>query len=164
MSDSIGRIVGIFIAVCLMFFLPLIYFGERQDTLEQMYLITETTDFVDTVRMTGVLDKEVYQVFCRKIAKMSGDYKVKMSHQSRRLEIVDERLQLVRGEFYQEQILEVLEKKEKYAFQEGDFFRVELIRAAPGFMEGLWSRLLGRKEREAYVSVYYGGKICYDGN
>ncbi len=163
MSDSIGRIVGIFIAVCLMFFLPLVYFGERQDSLEQMYLITETTDFVDTVRMTGTLDKEVYRAFCQKIGNMSGSYEVRMTHQSRRLEIADARLQLVREEVYQEQIVETLEKIGQYAFEEGDFFRVELVRAAPGFMESLWSRLLGREERKRYVNVYYGGKICYDG-
>lgn len=163
MSDSLGRVVGILIAVCLMFFVPILYFGERQETLEQLYLLTETTDFVDTVRLTGTLDQEVYQAYCKKLEGLSGRYEIKMTHQTRRLELVQSTLQLIREEYYQEQMLEELNRTGEYFFEEGDFFRVELVKKSPQAAERMWKKLLGIAGDNHYVSVYYGGKICYDG-
>lgn len=163
MGDSLGRVVGILAAVCLLFFVPIFYFGERQETLEQLYLLTETTDFVDTVRLTGTLDREVYQAYCKKLEALSGRYEIKMTHQTRRLELVQSTLRLIREEYYQEQMLEKLNQTGRYFFEEGDFFRVELVKTSPQAAERMWKKLLGKTGNDSYVSVYYGGKICYDG-
>lgn len=99
MGDIIGRVLGIFLAVSLLFLLPLLYFTERQETVEQMYLITETADFVDTVRTTGRLTKENYENFTAKLDGLLGLYELKMTGSRQKIEISEQTLYLNKEEF-----------------------------------------------------------------
>ena len=164
MSDILGRILGIFLAVSLLFFIPMLYFAERQDTVEQLYLITETTNFVDTVRMTGRLTKETYENFQSKLSSLPEIYVVKMTGRHQRIEVTEQMLYLQQGEFYEQQIVERLEKEGEYCFDEGDFFRVELVKRSSGIFRKIRGFLLPDLEDSGGVNVYYGGMICYDGS
>ena len=164
MSDILGRILGIFLAVSLLFLIPVLYFAERQETVEQLYLITETTNFVDTVRMTGRLTRETYEKFQSKLGGLPEIYEVKMTGRHQRIELTEQMLYLHQEEFYEQQIVERLEKEGEYCFDEGDFFRVELIKRSTGFAKRIRGFLLPDLEDSGGVNIYYGGMICYDGS
>lgn len=163
MGDIWGRILEMFLAVSLLFLVPVLYFAERQETVEQLYLITETADFVDTVRMTGRLTKETYENFQLKLSGLPEIYEVKMTGKHQRIEISEQTLYLRQEEFYEKQMIEQLEKEGTYCFNEGDFFRVELIKRSSGIWERIRGLLLPDLENSGGVKVYYGGMICYDG-
>lgn len=163
MEDILGRVIGIFVACVLLFLIPVWYFGERTKTLEQMYLLTETTEFVDSIRMTGCLEKELYDSFLGKLGKLSESCEVKMVHKANRLRVDEMTMYLNAEEFYEIQIREALEKDGRYLFCEGDFFRVEIVKKSRGGFGNFLSGMLQKKKDSKMVSVYYGGRICYDG-
>ena len=164
MSDILGRVLGIFLAVGLLFLIPAMYFAERRETVEQLYLITETANFVDTVRMTGRLTKETYENFQSKLGGLPEIYEVKMTGRHQRIELLEQVLYLRQEEFYEQQIVEQLEKEGEYCFGEGDFFRVELVKRSSGILKKIRGFLLPDLEDSGGVNVYYGGMICYDGS
>lgn len=164
MGDIIGRTLGIFLAVSLLFLLPLLYFAERQETVEQMYLITETADFVDTVRTTGRLTKESYEAFKEKLNGLSGRYELKMTGSRQRIELSGQTLYLNKEEFYKKQIEEELFKEGAYSFCEGDFFRVELVKQSSGFLNRMENFLFAGLFDSKSAQVYYGGMVGYDGD
>lgn len=164
MGDILGRMLGIFLAVSLLFLIPVLYFTERQESVEQVYLITQTADFVDTVRMTGRLTKESYEDFRLKLHGLPGIYELKMTARHQRIELSGQTLYLQREEFYEKQIAERLEKEGEYSFCEGDFFRVELVKKSSGIFGKVRSFILSGLFEEGALQVYYGGMVCYDGD
>lgn len=164
MGDILGRMLGIFLAVGLLFLIPALYFTERQETVEQMYLITETADFVDTVRTTGRLTKENYEDFQLRCKGLSGMYELKMTARHQRIEISEQILCLQKEEFYEKQIKAILEKEGEYFFNDGDFFRVELVKKSSGLFGKVRNFILSGLSEDGVVQVYYGGMICYDGS
>ena len=60
MSDIFGRVCSIFLAVIILFGMPLVYMNERAKTAEQMDLLTEATHFVDSVCNTGTISCAVF--------------------------------------------------------------------------------------------------------
>ena len=164
MSDILGRVLGIFLAVSLLFLVPAMYFAERRETVEQLYLITETANFVDTVRMTGRLTRENYENFQSKLGNLPEIYEVKMTGRHQRIELLEQILYLRQEEFYEQQIVEQLEKEGEYCFDEGDFFRVELVKRSSGIFKKIRGFLLPDLEVSGGVNIYYGGMICYDGS
>ncbi len=164
MGDIWGRVLGIFLAVGLLFFIPVLYFSERQETVEQLYLITETTDFVDTVRMTGRLTQENYEDFRSKLNVLPELYEIKMTGRHQRIEVTGQMLYLQNEEFYEKQIEKKLEQEGTYCFYEGDFFRVELIKKSSGLFGKVKHALFSGLSDSGFTQVYYGGMICYDGD
>lgn len=163
MGDIWGRALGIFLAVILLFFIPVLYFAERQETVEQLYLVTETADFVDTVRMTGRLTKENYEDFQEKLSGLPELYEMRMTGRRQKIETTGQMLYLYNEEFYKKQIETQLEREGVYCFSEGDFFRVELIKKSFGFFEKWKNSIFPGSAGNGFVQVYYGGMICFDG-
>lgn len=164
MGDIWGRMLGILLAVSLLFLLPLLYFAERQETVEQLYLITETADFVDTVRMTGRLTRENYENFQSKFNGLPERYEIKMTSRHQTIELTGQTLHLYNEEFYEKQIEERLRAEGAYYFWEGDFFRVEVIKKTKGLFEGIRRFLFSGFLDGGSARVYYGGMVCYDGS
>lgn len=163
MGDIFGRIVGILIGVSLLFLLPILYFAERQEMVEQLYLITETADFVDTVRTTGRLTEENYELFLARLSDLPNRYEVKMTGRHKRIELTGGELLLHNEEFYENQIVEVLKEEGAYVFSRGDFFKVEIVKLSGGVLEIFRKSLIPINEN-GVVSAYYGGMIGYDGS
>ena len=65
MSDIFGKVCSIFLAVTILFGMPLVYMQERAKTAEQLFLITEATHFVDSVCNTGKIDRHSLRRFRR---------------------------------------------------------------------------------------------------
>ena len=62
MSDTTITIIGIFLAAILLFIFPLMAMSDRTDDISQLSVQTETTEFVDNVRTTGVLSLNSYEL------------------------------------------------------------------------------------------------------
>lgn len=58
MGDSLSKIVAIVLAVLLMFIIPIKSEFERLDDISRIYVLNETTKFVDRVRNLGYITPE----------------------------------------------------------------------------------------------------------
>lgn len=162
MNEALDKVVGFFLAAVLMFAIPFYYFEERREGMEQGYLLTETTEFVDTVRNTGSLEEEVYQRYLKKISAATGLYEINMQYTAKKIEFTDGRVHLLEEDSYETELLGKMESEGRILFQKGDFFRVELVKktTSPGFLLLQW--LVPELNGEE-IAVYYGGCIRNDG-
>lgn len=64
----------------MIYIVPLKYYMEKNQALEEMYVSTKTIELVDSVRNTGFVTKEMYEQYLSFINKMNKLYKVKLEH------------------------------------------------------------------------------------
>ena len=63
MSDSLMVIIGIFLAVILMFIFPLMSISERNDDIAQTIVQSEISEFVNKVAVGGKIKSSDYNAF-----------------------------------------------------------------------------------------------------
>ena len=80
------KLVDILIAVIVLFIFPIMYFGQRQDTITQQVVSAETSDFVDTVRTQGFLTKDMYDTFLIRLGATNVVYDIQLEHKEVALE------------------------------------------------------------------------------
>ncbi len=156
MNDIFGKICSIFLAVIILFGMPLVYMNERAKTAEQMYLLTEATHFVDSVCNTGMISGQMLRTFYASLAKKSAVYEVSILHEQPEYILKEETERYVRCETYrdEEDIRAKVENGEDYFFSRGDFLLVTIEKKA-GF-----TLLPAIKDRT--VSIRYGGTVKYE--
>lgn len=118
-----------------MFLTPLEIFNQRQQNMEQTYILTETTCLVDSVCNKGILYSELYMQYINKISDGSKLYDVELEHIQN---FYSEELELNN---YTEQILANLDNEGCEKFSIGDIFRIQV------------------KDKNNNLIVFYGGCI-----
>ena len=156
MSDVFGRVCSIFLAVIILFGMPLVYMNERAKTAEQMDLLTEATHFVDSVCNTGTISGQMLRSFYASLARESAVYEVTFLHEQPEYVYDEADERYVRCETYhdEEDIRKQVEQGEEYFFCRGDFFLVTIEKKA-GFT-------LIPAIRDRTVSIRYGGTVKYE--
>ena len=74
MGDSLSKIVAIVLAVLLMFIIPIKSEFERLDDISRIYVLNETTKFVDRVRNLGYITPRMYLEYVRNIEATDNLY------------------------------------------------------------------------------------------
>lgn len=156
MSDIFGKVCSIFLAVTVLFGMPLIYMNERAKTAEQMALLTEATHFVDSVCNTGLISGQMLRTFYASLAHESAVYEVTFLHEQPEYVYDEAQERYVRCETYhdEEEIRSQVELGENYYFCRGDFFLITIEKKA-GF-----TLLPAMKDHT--VSIRYGGTVKYE--
>lgn len=80
MENSFGKIISILLLVVLIYIVPLKYYMEKNQALEELYVSTKTIELVDSVRNTGFVTKDMYEQYLSLINKMNKLYNVKLEH------------------------------------------------------------------------------------
>ena len=62
MENAFGRIVSIMVCVVLMFIIPFMYAEKRTEYVQQLYVTEKTVEFVDSVRNTGRITKDMLEL------------------------------------------------------------------------------------------------------
>lgn len=159
MNDTFGKIVSIWIGCVLLFLLPISFYVKEQDQMERLFLLTETTYFVDSVRNTGVLTDSMLEKFEKKISLLSGFYRIEMEHASQIYTSPQDTYSFQQDCYYTKQILEELDLNGKYTFFQGDFFKVSIVEVKNSFGKRLQNLFLGITEQPETIAAYYGGMI-----
>lgn len=76
MSDTLMVVIGIFIAVILMFVFPLMSLSERSDDISQSVVQTAAAEFVDKVSVAGKIKPSDYEAFMTTINATGNSYEV----------------------------------------------------------------------------------------
>ena len=142
-----------------MFLLPISFYAKEQDQMERLFLLTETTYFVDSIRNTGVLTDSMLEKFEKKISLLSGFYQIEMEHASQIYTSSQDTYSFQQDCYYTKQILEELDLNGKYTFFQGDFFKVSIVEVKNSFGKRLQNLLLGITEQPETIAAYYGGMI-----
>ena len=83
MSDSLMVMIGIFLAVILMFIFPLMSMAERNVDISQTVVQTEVSKFVDKVSVAGKIRASDYDAFVAAINATNGapyDVEIEIQH------------------------------------------------------------------------------------
>ena len=77
------HIVDIIIAIIVLILFPMIYFGQKKDSLTVSILDTSTSEFVDEVRGKGYLNKTMYEEYIEELSHTGLLYDIHMEHSHR---------------------------------------------------------------------------------
>ena len=83
MSDTFITVVGIMLAVILLFVTPVIVTSQRVDDMSQLDVETLTSNFVDEIRVAGKLTLEKYNQFIEKLTSTGNIYDVDIEIQEK---------------------------------------------------------------------------------
>lgn len=80
MEDSFGKVVAIILCAIQMFIIPLFWYNQNVERLEQTYIISEITYNIDNFRNTGIIDESQYNNMRDRIYSLSKGYDISMVH------------------------------------------------------------------------------------
>lgn len=162
MTDSFGKVTAIFLAAILMFYIPLLFYFQRQESIHQIYILTETVYLTDSVRNTGRLTKSMYEEFIKKLQATDNLYEIKLERTRFSYRNPDGSYIEQEDHFYTEELLKEIYEKDEYLFKQGDFLRISVIKKKEGIGDKLFHILTGRSVLEQQMVAYYGGTIKYE--
>lgn len=132
MSDTLMTIIGIFIAVILMFILPLIIVANKHDQISQTVTQMAVSDFVDTVTKQGEITEFDYNKLIQKLYATGNSYDIEIEAQ-----IIDDNPRratttlssALTGEYkyysvYTNTILDKIRENGKYELKKDDYITV----------------------------------------
>ena len=172
MGDSLSTVFTIILAVLVMFFFPMLDSWERQDDLSYMAVYTATVDFVDAVRNTGVITKDMYDSFVTQLYGTANTYDITLEHREYKI-VPDERpgapagaTEIVYLNHYSSEIENSLysaAKSNKYVFNKGDYFYVSVKNTNKTQATMLKQTTYGTLIETFKIGVPYGGQIKSNG-
>ena len=156
MDDIFGKIVSILLAAMLFCLMPLCAMAERQNTAGQMYLLSISTKFVDSVCSTGFVSEQMMQQFYRQAAAVPQICGIHLLHETKELAYVEETDTYAPVSTYydEEDIWQKVSREQSYHFSKNDYFQVVIL------CDGGWKFLPGQEN--AGMNVHYGGVIRYE--
>lgn len=78
MEETTVTIIGLIIAIIIMFMAPLIMIADRSDDLSQLIVQTATQEFVDDILKSGKITKQKYQRFVANLISSGNTYEINM--------------------------------------------------------------------------------------
>ena len=152
--DAFGKIVEIIITVILLFVAPLYIVAGMKDISNQIYLNTQTTIFVDTVRNQGYVDSSLYESYCNMLESTGNIYDIEMIHYC---QMYDEEYNKYYYSYYNDNIIPMIYDS-GYLMNSGDLFSVRIVMKNQSLFDKLTSTIIGADGKEDSI-LCYGGII-----
>lgn len=168
MPNALGKIVVILFSVLLFFILPILYLSQKQDVINQNYVMTETVKFVDSIKNQGYLTKNMYDSYIKKIDETNNVYTVEIEHSHKTISpLYDEDSKQFLDDIstnyystYEEDILkELYEGSGTYTFSQGDYISVKVYNKNKTFSAKLQQSLYHSEMPGIQILITYGGII-----
>lgn len=162
MENAFGKIVGIFLAAAVMFGLPVIYMAERQESVQQMFIQTETVYLVDSVRNTGVLTRQMLEEYERKLGITDGICRIELMHMKKVFYLTDDGFEEREERYYTADIRNQVYKEGAYSFGTDDYFKVTVREEGRGFLYAVRNIFYPDQGLAGRLLSYYGGTVKYE--
>lgn len=159
MSEAYGKVVTMFLVSVLLFAIPFVFLTQRQENLNQMYVMTKTVYLVDSVRNTGSFSRNMYETFQRELYDLPENYEIELMHTTREYQKTDQGYELGDVHYYKEDILNKLYDKGVYDFLREDFFKIIVYSKKKSIGSRVLTLLGFGENQEKQAVVYYGGSI-----
>jgi len=162
LEDAYSRVMAILLASVLMFLLPMLYISERQETMAQSWVLTETACLVDAVRNTGVLTEGMFREYEKRLAGLEQLYEIQVTHVAYGLYESEGEIETRQERHYTEEIKEALMEQGEYCFAMDDFLKIEVSDRNGSFGERLLNSFMAEDLETEKIIAYYGGTIKYE--
>ena len=181
MEETTTTIIGIIVAIILMFIVPFILISERADDISELVVQTATAEFIDEIIKSGKITEDKYQNFILQLADTGNTYDVEME-----LKILDEntaKVLLASGEvelgnntyysIYTSQIEEMLGKSAnsdkngegKILLKQGDGISITIKNSSQTMSQSLKSFYSGTRGNNTQIIVASAsGTVAVNGN
>ena len=156
MDEIFGKVISILLAAMLFCMLPFSAMAQRQKNAAQMYLLSESTRFVDSICNTGFVSEQMLEQFYHQVSVLPQLCEIHIQHESLEL-VYDEKkegYEYVSTYHDEEDIWNMVKKQEVYRFSKNDFVQV-IITCKSG-----WSLIPGQED--ATMNIRYGGVVKYE--
>ncbi|MGB8455268.1 MAG: hypothetical protein WCD89_23420 [Anaerocolumna sp.] len=165
--NSFSKIVAFILVAIIMFLGPLLYMAQKQDSINQSYISNETTRFVDSIKNTGLMSREMYMDFIRKIDHTNNLYKIEIIHSHKVVEPeYDENAGVFLNDYftyytntYQDEIVSAFDQGEDYNFSQGDYISITVVNRTRTLATKLMELFYRADIPEKQILVTYGGRI-----
>ncbi|MFZ5988350.1 MAG: hypothetical protein ACOYWZ_14655 [Bacillota bacterium] len=185
MGSSLSKIVALLLSVLLLFIFPILNMFEKQDDTTQVFVLTETTKFVDSVRSLGYITPTMYREFTNKLAATNNIYEIEMEHYHRKFDPIYEYdysapaptptfmndFNVNYRAYYTDDIMDVLfpatpttsptssVKDSYYKMSKGDYFAVKVKNKNKTIATKIQEMLYNADFITAKILVKYGGMV-----
>lgn len=133
MGDSATNVVAIMLAAFLIFLFPLMDMSNKVDRDAKLSIQTYTTEFIDKITTTGILNQEDYENFIATLATTGNTYDVNINIQVLDVMPIEEKQnnnarigENVYYNLYNTQILESLYENQKIQLKHGDIVTIDV--------------------------------------
>ena len=128
MNDAFGKIVAVFISVYLMFIAPVIFMEKEVTRLEDSYVLTETSIFIENVKNTGIISKEEFDLYFDKIAALDSLYTLEIVHSKHRYNYESGNISFLENNYFLDDITKDLNNNGIYYLNETDYLKITVYR------------------------------------
>jgi len=80
LSESLSKVFAMLLAILLLYIFPVENMLTRQDDIARVFVLNETTEFVDSVRNLGYITPLMYMQFTQNLSATGLVYDIKMEH------------------------------------------------------------------------------------
>ena len=98
-DNAFGNIIAIIVAVFIMFAHPILDNFQRVDDISSVVVLSETTEFVDSVRALGYVTREMYTEFNKQLGATNNVYKIEMEHYHKKYDPVYDDREVFQGTY-----------------------------------------------------------------
>lgn len=172
MDDILTSIIGIGLAVILMFIFPLMTMSDRTDDISQLTVEIATTEFVDDIRQTGKITPNRYDQFVGNLGSTGNTYNIEIE-----IRILDEnpsreatrRDKTNQGEnvyysVYNSQVNAKLDNNKEYYLKEGDIVTVSVKNTNQTMAQQLKNFFYTVVGKDIYIiAASHGGMVTANG-
>jgi len=159
--NAFGKIIEILVTTILIFFIPLYFMACKNECIEQCYIQNEAIYFIDSIRNTGCLTRQMYDTFEGKIKVMKREYNIEFSYFEKRQNSGISNISYVLHR--KEEILEKLSLNDgKISWRQGDYVNIKIQGKADQIKTVLFRFFMKRNMDLSGIYVTYGGTIRDD--
>lgn len=173
MDNILTSIIGIAIAVILMFIFPLITMSDRTDDVSQLTVDIATTEFVDDIRETGKISPDRYSKYIESIGSTGNTYNIELEvkildenpkRKAIELKKTIETTDNVYYSVYNSQIENELNNGNDYYLKEGDIVTVSAKNTNQTIAQQLKNFFYTVVGRDTYIiASSHGGLVTANG-
>lgn len=80
MSETLSKIIALIISLVLLFIFPIENMLTRQDDISKVVVLSETAEFVDSVRNLGYITPLMYSQYTQALSTTGNIYEITMEH------------------------------------------------------------------------------------
>jgi hypothetical protein len=165
--NSFSKIIGIILAVILMFISPLLYMSQKQDTISQVVVQNETVELVNDIKNSGFISRVMYQNYISKIDKTGNLYNIEIVHSHKKIEPeIDPNTNTILESYntyfydtYIDEIYAVFDLGQDYYFKQGDYISFKVVNRNPTMAVKLMNIIYDGKVSDEQILVTYGGLV-----
>lgn len=173
MDNILTSIIGIAIAVILMFIFPLITMSDRTDDVSQLTVDIATTEFVDDIRESGKITPDRYSKYIESIGSTGNTYNIELEvkildenpkRKAIELKKTIETTDNVYYSVYNSQIENELNNGNDYYLKEGDIVTVSAKNTNQTIAQQLKNFFYTVVGRDTYIiASSHGGLVTANG-